>query len=117
MRYPVKLCDAAQPRRLAEQPYSIRRLAPQDAAALAMLWAEMQRHYGKPVTEAAALAAATQACEAQHDAGFAPRILVAQAADGSLAGSFAGKLTFSTIEPARLPSAAWATRMRGANPS
>jgi GNAT superfamily N-acetyltransferase len=97
----VKLRDAAQPSTLAETPFAIRRLAPQDAAALAMLWAEMQRHYGKPVTEAAALAAATQACEAQHDAGFAPRILVAQAADGSLAGSIVLNVSFPANELTR----------------
>jgi GNAT superfamily N-acetyltransferase len=97
----VKLRDAAQPSTLAETPYSIRRLAPQDAAALAMLWAEMQRHYGKPVTEAAAFAAATHACEAQHHGGFAPRILVAHAADGSLAGSIVLNVSFPANELSR----------------
>jgi GNAT superfamily N-acetyltransferase len=93
--------DAAQPGMLAETPCSIRRLAPQDVTGLAMLWAEMQRHYGKPVTEAAALAAATHACDAHHHEGFEPRILIAQAADGSLAGSIVLNVSFPANELSR----------------
>jgi GNAT superfamily N-acetyltransferase len=93
--------DAAQPGMLSETPCSIRRLAPQDATGLAMLWAEMQRHYGKPVTEAAALAAAAHACEAQHREGFEPRILVAEAPDGSLAGSIVLNVSFPANELSR----------------
>ena len=101
MRLPLKLRDAAQPSTLAETPYSIRRLAPQDAAALAMLWAEMQRHYGKPVTEAVAMTAAAHACAAQLREGFEPRILVAHAADGSLAGSIVLNVSFPANELSR----------------
>ena len=97
----MKLCDAAKPSRLAELPFSIRRLAPQDAPALAALWAEMQRHYGKPVTQDTAAAAAAQACEAQRQEGFAPRILVAHAADDSLAGSIVLNVSFPANELSR----------------
>ena len=96
----MKSRDAASRARWLKPPID-RRLAPQDAAALAMLWAEMQRHYGKPVTEAAAFAAATHACEAQHHGGFAPRILVAHAADGSLAGSIVLNVSFPANELSR----------------
>ena len=97
----MKLRDAAQPSTLAEHPYSVRRLAPQDVTALATLWAEMQRHYGKPVTEQAAIAAAAHACDAQRHEGFEPRILVADAADGSLAGSIVLNVSFPANELTR----------------
>ncbi|WP_431267034.1 GNAT family N-acetyltransferase [Dankookia sp. P2] len=97
----MTLRDAAQPVLLAEQPYSIRRLTAQDAATLATLWAEMQRHYGKPVTQDVAAGAAAQACAAQQQDGFAPRILVAHAADGSLAGSIVLNVSFPANELSR----------------
>ena len=74
---------------------------PQDAQALAILWAEMQRHYGKPVTENAALEAAAQACEAQRSDGFQPRILVAHDAQGGLAGAVVLNVSFPANELSR----------------
>jgi GNAT superfamily N-acetyltransferase len=97
----VNLYDGAQSNTLANRSYSIRRLVPQDAKALAALWAEMQRHYGKPVTENAAMAAAEQACDAQRVDGFEPRILVAHAADGSLAGAIVLNVSFPANELSR----------------
>lgn len=97
----MNLRDAAQPSTLAERPYAIRRLAPGDVTALATLWVEMQRHYGKPVTAEAAIAAATEACDAQRHEGFAPRILVAHAVDGSLAGSIVLNVSFPANELTR----------------
>jgi GNAT superfamily N-acetyltransferase len=94
----VKLRDGAQPNALVECPFSIRRLASCDVKALATLWAEMQHHYGKPVTEAAATQAATLACEAQRGEGFEPRILVAHAVDGSIAGSIVLNVSFPANE-------------------
>lgn len=97
----MRLRDAKQPRNPAEHACSIRRLTPQDVSALATLWAEMQRHYGKPVTQETAIAAATHACDAQRHEGFAPRILVAHAADGSLAGSIVLNVSFPANELSR----------------
>lgn len=84
-----------------ENPFSIRRLERQDVAALATLWAEMQCHYGRPVTDAAATAAASTACNAQRDEGFTPRILVAVAADGSFGGSIVLNVSFPAYELSR----------------
>ena len=97
----MKLQDVAQPNVLVEYPFSIRRLTSCDVTALATLWAEMQRHYGKPVTEEAAMHAATLACDAQRREGFEPRILVAHAADGSLAGSIVLNVSFPANELSR----------------
>ena len=97
----MKLRDVAQPSTLVEQPCSIRRLTAEDATPLAALWAEMQRHYGQPVSADAALAAARQACDAQRREGFEPRILVALAPDGDLIGAIVLNVSFPATELSR----------------
>jgi ribosomal protein S18 acetylase RimI-like enzyme len=54
----------------------IRRPSAADIPALALVFAEMQRHYGRPVTDAAATAAAALACIAPTNT-FDPHTLIA----------------------------------------
>jgi len=63
----------------------VRAAGPEDVAALAMLLGEMQAHYGAPVPEADALAAADTLCSLPPE-GFNPRTLLA-IEDGIAIGS------------------------------
>ncbi|MFC7475018.1 GNAT family N-acetyltransferase [Dankookia sp. GCM10030260] len=97
----MELHQGAGSSMVAERSYSIRRLIPQDVEALAILWAEMQRHYGKPVTEIDAMQAAIQACDAQQRDGFEPRILVANVLGSGLAGAIVLNVSFPANELSR----------------
>ena len=68
--------------------------APSDAASLAGLWAEMQRHYGEPVSASAAEAAAAFACRKGPATGFDPRVVLAVAEAGTVVGALALNVTF-----------------------
>lgn len=68
--------------------------APSDIQSLAELWAEMQRHYGEPVSNATAGAAAAFACRAGPSTGFDPRIILALAGTGTVVGALTLNVTF-----------------------
>jgi GNAT superfamily N-acetyltransferase len=74
---------------------------PRDAPSLALLWAEMQRHYGHPVPASAAAEAAAFACRAGPATGFAPRMLLAVAEGGAVVGAIALNVTFPATELTR----------------
>ena len=61
----------------------VRRPSAADIAGLALIFSEMQNHYGRPVSDVAAQAAATLACRPPAHT-FDPHILVAGGARGSL---------------------------------
>jgi hypothetical protein len=87
---------ASPPRRLAGQ---VRRPVAADARRLAALFSEMQRHYGEPVSDGMAAAAAAFACRpAPAASSFEPRTLIAVDADGQILGSIVLNVTF----PARM---------------
>ena len=79
----------------------VRALFPSDARCLAVLWQEMQMHYGKPVTEQVALEAARLACENVQLGDFGPRILVAASEDGRILGSIVLNVSFPANELTR----------------
>ncbi len=68
--------------------------APSDVRPLAGLWAEMQRHYGEPVSDATAAAAAAFACRKDPPTGFDPRVLLAVAETGAVVGALTLNVTF-----------------------
>jgi GNAT superfamily N-acetyltransferase len=70
-----------------------------DIPALAALFAEMQRHYKRPVTDRLALEAATLACQPVR-AMFDPRVLIAEM-DGVIVGSIVLNVTFPAFELSR----------------
>jgi GNAT superfamily N-acetyltransferase len=70
-----------------------------DVPALAALFSEMQSHYGRPVTDQQALAAARLACRAPAET-FDPKVLLAFL-DGRLAGSIVLNVTFPAFELSR----------------
>jgi GNAT superfamily N-acetyltransferase len=76
-----------------------RRACPADAPALATLFSEMQRHYGRPVSDATAAEAATLACSPPTHV-FDPRVLVALAG-GQIVGSLVINVTFPAFELTR----------------
>ncbi len=70
-----------------------------DIRALADLFAEMQRHYRRPVSDQQAIEAATLACQPVR-ATFDPRVLLAEVA-GAIAGSIVLNVTFPAFELSR----------------
>lgn len=81
--------------------FAVRTPTAVDARSLASLWAEMQRHYGQPVADASAAAAAAFACEAGHASGFDPRVLVSVADTGAVVGALVMNVTFPAVELTR----------------
>jgi GNAT superfamily N-acetyltransferase len=77
----------------------IRRPTSLDVPGIAALFAEMQRHYRRPVTDEQALEAATLACLPAH-ATFDPRVLIAVLED-TLVGSIVLNVTFPAFELTR----------------
>lgn len=75
----------------------VRRTIPADVNSLAALWAEMQRHYGQPVNDATAKAAATAACRFSNNE-FNPRTFVAISRKGGLVASLVLNVTFPARE-------------------
>jgi GNAT superfamily N-acetyltransferase len=73
--------------------------SPADGPALAALFSEMQRHYGRPVSEVTAAQAAAVACSAPTHA-FDPRVLIAEL-DGEIVGSLVMNVTFPAFELTR----------------
>lgn len=83
------------------EAFSVRPIEKGDVAGLALLWAEMQRHYAKPVTDDVALHAASIACNVKRNEGFEPRILVAVADGNSIVGSIVLNVSFPANELTR----------------
>jgi GNAT superfamily N-acetyltransferase len=77
----------------------VRRPSAADICGLALILSEMQCHYGRPVSNTAATAAATLACKAPADL-FDPHILVALAGE-QLIGSLFMNVTFPAFELTR----------------
>ena len=75
----------------------VRRTIPADADGLAVLWAEMQRHYGQPVNDATARGAATAACRFSNNE-FNPRTFVALTRTGEVVASLVLNVTFPARE-------------------
>jgi GNAT superfamily N-acetyltransferase len=70
-----------------------------DAVDLATLFSEMQRHYGRPVSDTQALDAAMVACKPVTSA-FDPRVLIA-VAGGVIVGSIVMNVSFPAYELSR----------------
>lgn len=85
-------------KKVAADGFAVRPPTPLDARSLATLWTEMQRHYGQPVTDATASAAAAFACGAGPATGFDPRTLVAVADTGAVVGALVLNVTFPACE-------------------
>ena len=81
----------------AARDIDVRRTEPADADGLALLWAEMQRHYGQPVNDATAKAAATAACRFSNNE-FNPRTFVAISRKGGVVASLVLNVTFPARE-------------------
>lgn len=77
----------------------VRRAVLADVPSLALLFGEMQRHYGQPVPSEVAVEAAAFACRPATGA-FDPRVLLAFV-DGVLAGSVVLNVTFPAAELSR----------------
>ena len=78
---------------------AVRSPTAQDVPGLASLFAEMQRHYRRPVTDEVAIEAATLACQPVRTT-FYPRVLIA-VADDTIAGSIVLNVTFPAFELSR----------------
>jgi GNAT superfamily N-acetyltransferase len=78
---------------------TVRSPTPQDVAALAALFAEMQRHYRRPVTDEQATEAAALACQPIRGT-FDPRVLIAFVGE-AIAGSVVLNVTFPAFELSR----------------
>ncbi len=78
---------------------TVRASTAQDVPALASLFAEMQRHYRRPVTDEQAIEAATLACQPVRYT-FDPRVLLAFV-DDTIAGSIVLNVTFPAFELSR----------------
>jgi GNAT superfamily N-acetyltransferase len=77
----------------------VRRPSPEDAPGLAVLFSEMQSHYGRPVSAATAERAAAMACwPPRHP--FDPRVLIALI-HGEVVGSLVMNVTFPAFELTR----------------
>ena len=74
----------------------IRRPSLADIAGLAVLFSEMQSHYGRPVSGEAATRAAALACRPPIHA-FDPRVLIA-VVGGEIVGSLVMNVTFPAFE-------------------
>jgi GNAT superfamily N-acetyltransferase len=88
--------DAAFPHAADTPEIVVRRPTETDIPALAALFSEMQHHYRRPVTDAAAEAAARLACK-PVEATFDPRILIALK-DQAIVGSIVLNVTFPAFE-------------------
>jgi GNAT superfamily N-acetyltransferase len=77
----------------------VRRPITADSVDLADLWSEMQRHYRRPVSDQAAMEAATLACQPVRTT-FDPRVLVATVR-GALVGAIVLNVTFPAFELTR----------------
>lgn len=77
----------------------VRRPSAADIAGLALIFSEMQCHYGRPVSDVAAQAAATLACRPPAHT-FDPHILVAVGGKG-IVGSVVMNVTFPAFELTR----------------
>lgn len=75
---------------------TIRRPASLDVPGVAAIFAEMQRHYGRPITDEQAFDAATLACQ-PASATFDPRVLIAVRGD-TVVGSIVLNVTFPAFE-------------------
>ena len=88
---------------LLEDPTSfdieVRDAIPDDASGLAALFSEMQRHYGRPVSSAAALDAAILACR-PRSATFDPHVMLAWSGEAAV-GSLVLNVTFPAFELSR----------------
>lgn len=85
---------------VAERPdIAVRGPTHLDISGLAALFAEMQRHYRRPVTDEQAVEAATLACR-PVSATFDPRVLIATM-DDTIAGSIVLNVTFPAFELSR----------------
>lgn len=91
-RLPAKICNSQ-----IVKDIDVRRTIPADADCLAALWAEMQRHYGQPVNDATAKAAANAACRFSNNE-FNPRTFVAISRKGGLVASLVLNVTFPARE-------------------
>jgi len=78
---------------------TLRRPGSADVPGLAALFAEMQRHYGRPVTEMQATEAATLACKPPLNV-FDPHVIIA-IMDGTIIGSAVLNVTFPAYELTR----------------
>ncbi|WP_428488013.1 GNAT family N-acetyltransferase [Rhodopila sp.] len=87
----LKMQEALGPRRVI-----VRRPTPSDAASLAMLFSEMQTHYGCPVPDEKALQAGRLACKPVATE-FDPRVLIA-VLDDVIIGSIVLNVTFPAFE-------------------
>jgi ribosomal protein S18 acetylase RimI-like enzyme len=81
----------------AVREFHVRRPTLADAAALAVLWTEMQQHYGQPVNDATARAAASAACQFSNNQ-FNPRTFIAISRKGGLVASLVLNVTFPARE-------------------
>jgi ribosomal protein S18 acetylase RimI-like enzyme len=81
----------------AVKDIDVRRTVPADAGSLALLWAEMQRHYGQPVNDTTAKAAATAACRFSNNE-FNPRTFVAISRRDEIVASLVLNVTFPARE-------------------
>ena len=82
--------------RLSTRDIVIRRPTQADVHGLAMHFSEMQSHYQRPVSDAAAIRAATLACKAPVNT-FDPHVLVAVVGD-VIVGSLVMNVTFPASE-------------------
>ena len=83
----------------ADNALVIRRPTSLDVPGVAALFAEMQRHYRRPVTQDQAVEAATLACR-PAGATFDPRVLIA-ALEDAIFGSIVLNVTFPAFELTR----------------
>lgn len=77
--------------------FEVRQPTLADACGLAVLWMEMQRHYGQPVNDATAKAAASAACRSSSTQ-FDPRTFIAINRQGNLVASLVLNVTFPARE-------------------
>jgi GNAT superfamily N-acetyltransferase len=91
--------DPGIPGDIISYEISVRSPTSDDISGLANLFSEMQRHYGRPVTRAQAMEAATLACK-PPTATFDPRVLIAIVGD-RIVGSVVLNVTFPAYELTR----------------
>jgi len=89
----------AHPDEVYPEHIVVRRPSAADIPGLACLFGEMQRHYGRPVSDNTAIGAANLACKpAAHT--FDPRVLIALV-DEAIVGSLVMNVTFPAFELTR----------------